>query len=534
MDNSIGIIGLISGKYVVLGDMNRISHIPFFLLPSDKVEYIVLNGKIHITKLIQRNTQYIVGVVQSVDHISNMYTIYCPNYPTVCQPIINYSGNDCKINSMVMLRVDMNSINIHRIYGNISDRKIDCMVALDSYHLNSTMIKPIYIMNQNNAMYTKEWQDLTHLDTFNVDPTNSKDFDDAISIIKDITDNYKIYIHIVDICSMMPNEMECHSIECNALKQAFTLYLPEHIENILPKEMAEWDFSLVKGEKRRVITFEFNINSKNQIVDSYDIYPSTIIIKNRYDYKQFNHLLEKGEYKELVDFYNVWKKVSYNVPRLYMNIDSSGNIASHWLESNIDIAHKIIETLMILTNMTVSKAMKSPQRFHKKLKAESVDTIQELCSNPIINNIMKIKKFSVATYDASNAGHFGLGIDSYTHFTSPIRRYFDVICHNMLAGYTLENMDEILEYINSREHTIDKITRFYENCKILSLLEKTKEPIVCYVINIVTKGIVIIMENLLYELYIPTVQSTYNVGDMVKIIIEGVLWSRMEVKSRIL
>ena len=128
--------------------------------------------------------------------------------------------------------------------------------------------------------YTDDFTDLTHLDTFNVDPTESKDFDDAISVC----DN-KIYVHIVDAHEQIKMLTDT---DINSLKHSFTLYLPEQVENILPKDLAENNLSLVQGEERKTITIEYTINTDTQDIISHKIYKSIISIKRRYDYNEFN------------------------------------------------------------------------------------------------------------------------------------------------------------------------------------------------------------------------------------------------------
>ena len=222
-----------------------------------------------------------------------------------------------------------------------------------------------------------------------------------------------------------------------------------------------------------------------------------------------------------------------NIPHVKMNINSdTGKLTNYCLEPRIDTAHKIIETLMILTNITISKHAPNliPQSYHSKIPTEFV--LEEYFDNEIINAIFSIKQYRPAIYDASQEGHFGLGVSSYTHFTSPIRRYFDVIIHRLVSGVEYENLDIILQHINNREIYIDKLVKLYESLKILSFLESQLKKIwKGYVVKKNAGGYNILLEDLLYEFFI--FDNNYNLSekDIVKVKINSIKWHQLEVKA---
>lgn len=509
-----GVIALICGRYVVLNERRKIIDNKLLLLPNDMVEYNVVNNNIIIEKVVNRNRQYILGIVKKVEN--NVCYLFCPNFPKSFVPTIIGNYN---IHTTIIIEITLDQINIVNIYDNIMNPSNDMKIILDLYKMNANSnIKLEYTMNDS---YIKEFKDLSHLDTFNIDPTNSKDFDDAISI-----ENNTIYVHIVDANEMIPVNSD---IEMEAFNKAFTLYLNEHIENILPTEMAEYSLSLIKGEVRKVITVEYNIDMDYNIPD-YKIYRSIIIIKKRYDYNSMMIELEKDKYKELINFCKKWQVKSIDIPHLELNINKSGMLDNYNLYYNNDMAHKVVETLMVLTNLTISNHIKDniPQRYHSKVK----EIINEpVTNNNIIDSILSIKKYKLATYDNNMKGHFGLNLSTYTHFTSPIRRYFDVIIHRLLSGYKLDNIDMVLEYINSRERYIDMITKLYNNLKILRILPtKVWEA---YVINKTDVGVVCMITEILYELFLFTPKQ-YKIGDMVTIKINSIVWETLDVKAMIL
>jgi hypothetical protein len=281
-----GEIIYIKGKYLINGVKKIVKYDPIIhtLIPNDIVEYIYnpFTNKIKITKLILRQPQIFLGIYYSSQ-------IYFPQLPK----IFIYKTSNLIYNDFdtLIIQVNLEGITVLNKYESLQKTRInDYKIALDLYKPQNFNFKPEYI---NNSIKTNssEYIDLTHLDTFNVDPTESKDFDDAISI--DVS-NSKIYIHIVDAHSQIqPDSI----IDTNAFVQSFTLYLPEHIENILPKELAENELSLIKDVNRKTITIEFEINSETYQIKSHKIYKGIIKISNRYDYDQYDQILNEQSQK---------------------------------------------------------------------------------------------------------------------------------------------------------------------------------------------------------------------------------------------
>jgi exoribonuclease R len=498
-----------------------------YLLPNDIIEYEEIDGEIHIRQLIERKRQFFMAIVnEREDNRVSIFSYGLPKFFRPSFPLCEKIG----VGDVLIIEAAIDGMSIYRSYGSIQNRLIDKEVITNLYHLNTVNDIPLHYTREGPVYYTQEYRDLTHLYTFNVDPTHSKDFDDAISI-----ENNKIYVHIVDAHSMIPMHSE---IEKQAFSHAFTLYLPEGNQNILPKELAEHKLSLVKGERRDVVTIEYSIDSAYEI-RSYEIYLSSIVIKERYDYTEFGRSLNKFPF--LDQFTKKWKKETLPVPRTSFDIDENGKISRHYYETNNDQAHKIIETLMILTNMTISQHIlyKIPQRYHTKIKNYDDNVIVPVTDNEMVNSILTVKKYRNAVYDSQSSGHFGLKLSSYTHFTSPIRRYFDVILHRMLAGYHLKNIDAVLEHVNQRDHSIDHLVTIYRTLKILDYMENIKNikdrktPIQGYILSVTDKGVVVLLEDFLYESFVFTTQP-FTVGEKVSVVVTDVSWLTMTMKIKMI
>ena len=334
-----GTIANINNNYVILNDKRFIEQTDIVnkLLPGDIVDYeITTSNKINISQINSRTPQIVLGIVKKVDQNEKLVEFFYPGFPKKFSPDVEFS-NEYKIENVIILQINKDNCKILQKYESIQDRTNDKNIILHLYKLNANIsdLYPIYKNTIGKNMFTDEYQDLTHLDTFNVDPINSKDFDDAISL--DETKN-TIYVHIVDAHEKI---IPSSSIDINSFLSSFTLYLPEHIENILPKEYAEFNLSLIKNEIRKTITFEYLIDSETQNIVNYKIYKSSIVIKNRYNYEEFNKIIEN--FPMLTSFHDKWKRKTMNIPHIKMNIHhKTGKLTNYWFESNNDIAHKII------------------------------------------------------------------------------------------------------------------------------------------------------------------------------------------------
>ena len=265
-----GTIANINNNYVILNDKRFIeqSDIVNKLLPGDIVNYeITTSNKITISQIKSRTSQIVLGIVKKVLQNEKIVEFFYPGFPKKFSPNVEFS-DEYKIGNVIILQINKDNCIILQKYESIQDRSNDKNIILQLYKLNANMsnLYPIYKNTIGKNMFTDEYQDLTHLDTFNVDPVDSKDFDDAISL--DETKN-TIYVHIVDAHEeIIPSS----SIDINSFLSSFTLYLSEHIENILPKEYAEFKLSLVKNELRKTITFEYLIDPETQNIVNYKIY----------------------------------------------------------------------------------------------------------------------------------------------------------------------------------------------------------------------------------------------------------------------
>ncbi len=195
---------------------------------------------------------------------------------------------------------------------------------------------------------------------------------------------------------------------------------------------------------------------------------------------------------------------------------------------------------MVLTNLTISKHVGSfiPQRYHYKIKSEinSEITLKHCTGNKVIDSILSIKELKTALYDSKNKGHFGLGLETYTHFTSPIRRYFDVIIHRLISGVIYENLNEVLTHINNQEKYIEKIIDCYQNVKMLTYFEENSNLIwKAYILSITSIGVNVILQDNLYEIFIFQKDTKiFSLYQCVNVVIKTIDWSNLKIKAELL
>lgn len=312
---------------------------------------------------------------------------------------------------------------------------------------------------------------------FTIDGDDTKDFDDAISIEKN-NDNFNLKVHIADVSFFVD---EGSLIDSEALRRANSVYLPHMTINMLPEKLSNDLCSLVPDKKRLTLTADMKINFDGNVVD-FKIYKSLIKSKKRLTYSEVNQFLKNKkstffdkkisqkitlcqELSKILSKYN--ENLGYEdfeISEQIIKLDKKGKVISINTK-NRGISEIIIENFMIKANESVAKFLTKKNiptiyRIHKKPDLKKINffnnwlnhlNFQEtLSQNPsslefakIVRKIKKnhlseaskniiLKTMERAIYSETNYGHFGLGLNFYSHFTSPIRRYSDLLLHRII------------------------------------------------------------------------------------------------------
>jgi exoribonuclease R len=372
-----------------------------------------------------------------------------------------------------------------RSFPNIPSEDLTC--ALAQYNLINTEV--VFDAGTRAApKYTQGHTDLTHLETFTVDPASSIDRDDAISLDPV---RRKIYVHIVDIHTVVPHGAPVEEL---MFRYGSTLYLAEHTQHLLPYTAIAAS-SLDAGVKRSAITVEMTLDADWNISE-FGIYPSTIIVKHMYTYEEFDVKKSCAPYNYLMEFAEKHAAtLPLNIPGLLLDVGNDGLLRRVDYSYSDDAAHRMIACAMIATNFTVSAHLSSlgvvlPNRFHEAPTGIFQSDVRSVTGHPIVDSYISVKKWRPAHYDLEKKGHFGLGLREYVHFTSPMRRYPDVLIHRILAGinYRPELLTEMVNAINERAGRVRAIQKWYNSVKIARYLHQSTGRLVSVYITSVNRS----------------------------------------------
>lgn len=312
---------------------------------------------------------------------------------------------------------------------------------------------------------TSKRLDLRKLFTFTIDGEDAKDLDDAISIIELSNGHYKLYVHIADVAEYV---REKSFLDEEALKRTTSIYMADRVIPMLPEELSNGVCSLSAGTDKLTLTCEMEIDQNGNTVFS-KVYESIIHSNYRLTYSEVEKIRQEDFiHKDLGEVL----KASYTLKKIIEKKRlRDGYIEFEFDESKIIVdkdsfpiaikkyerleSHKVIEHFMITANEAVGKKFKDIPflyRIHPDPDSNDIDKMLGLLSNylpidlkkdTLVDAIRKAKgnnflsrlilrTLSKARYSPINEGHFWLGLDFYSHFTSPIRRYPDLQIHRII------------------------------------------------------------------------------------------------------
>lgn len=343
--------------------------------------------------------------------------------------------------------------------------------------------------------------------TFTIDPVDAKDFDDAISF-KQLDDNlYEVGVHIADVTHYVRPGTE---LDKNGYRRATSVYLVDRVLPMLPEKLSNIVCSLRPDEESLCYAVIFKIDNEANI-HSYEIQKTVIYSDRRFTYDQALEEIKQGKgtfgqplailnkiAKELKRLRYANGSINFESQELRFKLDANDMIETVAAKERHD-AHYLIEEFMLLANKTVAKFIKGKQlgkhqfpfvyRIHDEPDPEKLQTLamnaldfghkihtDNLKKLPFeLNNFftkikgspeqhslesLAIRSMAKAVYSTENIGHYGLGFEFYSHFTSPIRRYPDMMVHRQLNHYL------------SQKNTWENLQELEKRCEHCSMMER--------------------------------------------------------------
>ncbi len=380
--------------------------------------------------------------------------------------------------------------------GNIKDASIDEKISLYLYNELSRLEK--YQYNSSVPTTISKRVDLTHLSFCTIDPASAKDHDDAIYFDEQTSE---LYVAIADVSSYV---QENTPLDSEALKRAFSIYLPHKVLPMLPFELSTDLCSLVPNKKRFAYVFKMKLDIKSAKVKSAELFESTIESKHKYSYEYIDDVLEQNDSSnEFVKLYNITKQFrhkrlkngyDFRSDEIRLKLNKNEELDGYVVETSSP-SHSLIEECMLLANQEAAKKLKllgiyrvhdepTPAKIKKLLDEVNILGLKAKLKKDVHSTILDIqtKAKSIgleqevdeliiqsqqqAKYSSVKAQHFGLGFSDYSHFTSPIRRYSDLVLHRILkTGKIPTDIEDTCETISVTEREISSLVWDYEDRK---------------------------------------------------------------------
>jgi len=453
--------------------------------------------------------------------------------------------------------------DIIEVLGYADEAGVDVMSVIRGHHIKDFFDKKTLQEADSLSVTEADYKNRTNLCdmlTITIDGEDAKDLDDAVSLQK-IDDYFELGVHIADVSHFV---RENYAIDKEALKRGTSVYFADRVIPMLPVKLSNGLCSLNANENKLALSVIMKIDRKGNVCE-YKILKSVIQSDYRMTYSDVTKILEgdkklSAKYKEIVPMLEQMAElrnilhakrlsrgsVNFDFPEAKIIFDEEGYVCDV-VKREFTIANSIIEEFMLICNETVAEHMfwgelPSVYRVHETPDPEKIENFKRMLSalgysmknskelhsaefNKILSQIegkpeerilstLMLRSFQKARYSPENLGHFGLASKYYCHFTSPIRRYPDLVVHRILK----ESLDGALS-----EKRLSSLSAFTEKASQLSSDAEIKAMEAEREVEDIKKAE--FMANFIGEDFEGTVSSVTNFGIFVELdnTIEGLI-----------
>lgn len=485
-----------------------------------------------VVSILTRARTHVAGIIRQIDQ-DGWGIAYAPMLGNQQRVVVEPSDeHPLKVGDRIVMKVTdwgakdtETSCCFSHYLGHISDPSCDIYAAIEEFELRSDFPTKVIeeaksFGNQVSLKDIKQREDLRHLTTFTVDPDTAKDFDDAISLSKDEAGHYYLGVHIADVSHYVRAETaldEEARIRCNST------YFPSVCIPMLPGALSENLCSLKPNVNRLTVSVLMHFDPQGNLID-HRFTRGVIKSSKRFSYKEAKKVLDGkmksvhlGTLNLMVELCRLLKRkryergsIEFSLPELVVLIDDKG-MPYQTDYVTYDITHQMIEEFMLKANEIVAfdltqKGRNLTYRIHDVPAEENLRDFSQLAAafgfrvsdNPTPQDLQKlfeeaaespyanylassyIRRMRLAAYSAENIGHYGLSLTHYCHFTSPIRRYVDLVVHRILFGESddFEYLQKVANLCSDQERISAKAEGSVVLLKKLRLLQSIydKDP----------------------------------------------------------
>ena len=465
-----------------------------------------------IIEVLQRKHTDFVGVL----HISHGYVFVVPDMDSIPVDIFVPKGelNGAKNGQKVVVHlVDWpeNSGNpfgeIVRVLGNPGENNVEMESILLAHDYPVEFPKEVEkeaaaIPSRIQKSEVRNRKDFRDVFTITIDPADAKDFDDAISLQKLPNGHWEVGVHIADVSHYVKPGS---AIDEEAYNRGTSVYLVDRTIPMLPEKLCNNVCSLRPNEEKLTFSAVFEMDDNANVLNHW-IGKTIIKSCRRYAYEEVQAMIEggDGDYKDqIMTFHHLATKLrenrmaqgslNFHSEEVKFILDENGKPIDTYIRVQNE-SHELIEDFMLLANRTVAETFGKPDskwhnftfvyRVHDEPNPEKLNNFLRLISrlgytmdistrsklvksyNKLFDDVegkgeknlietVAIRTMAKAVYSTDNIGHYGLSFDYYTHFTSPIRRYPDLMVHRLIERYLIENQGSVdkKEYEDYCVHT---------------------------------------------------------------------------------